>query len=354
MEKIIYKILEKLNYNGYEAYIVGGYVRDKILGLKNYDVDICTNAKPENVKEIFNLTTPEKFGCIHMSIDKYSIDMTTYRLESNYSNRKPSIKYTDNLYLDLERRDFTINSILMNKDEKIIDCFDGLKDLKSGIIKCIGNTNKKLTEDPLRILRAIRFSIIYNFKIDEDIINFLNINKELIKTLSYDRKLAEIDRIISSKNNICGLKKLKELDMLDVLEINYNDIVFTEKLGIYAQIEFSNKYVFKKKDKLYIEKIRELLKLKTINKETLYRYGLDINLIVADILKIKRNYVVSLYNSMPIRTRKDVNITYNDIVNLKDICYNNINSIYDNIEINILNGNLKNNLKDILKFLEKK
>ena len=91
MEKIIYKILEKLNYNGYEAYIVGGYVRDKILGLKNYDVDICTNAKPENVKEIFNLTTPEKFGCIHMSIDKYSIDMTTYRLESNYSNRKPSI-----------------------------------------------------------------------------------------------------------------------------------------------------------------------------------------------------------------------------------------------------------------------
>ena len=242
----------------------------------------------------------------------------------------------------------------MNKDEKIIDCFDGLKDLKSGIIKCIGNTNKKLTEDPLRILRAIRFSIIYNFKIDEDIINFLNINKKLIKTLSYDRKLTEIDKIISSKNNICGLKKLKELDMLDVLEINYNDIVFTEKLGIYAQIEFSNKYVFKKKDKLYIEKIRELLKLKTINKETLYRYGLDINLIVADILKIKRNYVLSLYNSMPIRTRKDVNITYNDIVNLKDICYNNINSIYDNIEINILNGNLKNNLKDILKFLEKK
>ena len=124
------------------------------------------------------------------------------------------------------------------------------------------------------MLRAIRFAIIYDLKLDKKILNFIKNNKDLIKEISYYRKKEELDRIFSSKNKLKGLKFLKELEILDVLEIDYDDVLYTEDIyGIYAQIKFSDNYPLTKESKKIIKDIREVLTIKEINNYTLYKYG---------------------------------------------------------------------------------
>ena len=249
MDKTIKDILIKIEEAGYKCFIVGGYVRDYVLGIKTNDVDICTNAKPDIIIDILNLNknTDINYGCIKMKIKDYSVDITTFRKEKNYINHTPTkIKYINNLKQDLKRRDFTCNQLLMDKNGNIIDYYNGLKDIKYSIIKCIGNTNKKLKEDPLRMLRALRFSIIYNFELDIKIIKFIKNNKDLIKNISYYRKKEELDKIIISKNRIKGLKIIKEYELCDVLDIEYDEININK--DIYKQIKFGDKYQIKKKN----------------------------------------------------------------------------------------------------------
>ena len=231
----IKKILEKLEASGFEAYVVGGYVRDTLLNIQTTDVDICTNALPKDIIKIFNSKGSKfSYGSISLTDDKYNFDITTYRSESNYNKRAPlNIEYISDLNEDLKRRDFTINALCMNKEGEIIDPLNGINDLNNKKIKTIGNTDEKLTEDPLRILRAIRFSIVLGFDLDEEILEFIKNKKHLIQTLSYTRRQEELNRIFASKNPEEGLKLLKELNLLKELEINYNNIIATKDvLGI--------------------------------------------------------------------------------------------------------------------------
>ena len=242
----------------------------------------------------------------------------------------------------------------MNSKDEIIDRFNGLRDLNNRIIKCIGNTNDKLLEDPIRILRAIRLSIIYDFKLDNDIIDFIKNNKILIKKISYYRKKEELDKIFSSNNKLVGLKKLKELNLLEVLELNYSEVKFTNDInGIYAQINICDKYSFSKETKKIISNIKEIIKLKEINNITLYKYGLYINSIAGEILGYNSAEINKMYKSLPIKTRKDIKITYKSIVKLNNNCYNSVNEIYRLLEENILNYSLRNKVKDIVKFIRK-
>lgn len=357
MDKVILKILKKLEKSGYSAFIVGGYVRDKLLGIESRDVDICTNALPKDVIKIFNLdkSTKDEYGRVNIKTKKYNIDITTFRSESDYKNHTPkSVTYVNDLKTDLKRRDFTINGLVMNSNEEIIDYYNGINDLNNKIIKCIGSTKIRLSEDSVRILRAIRFSIIYDFDIDDEILKFIDSNKNLIESISYFRKKEELDKILASNNKLKGLELIKKLNLCSVLGLKYDNIVYCKDiLGMYAQIDFSDKYQLTKNEKDIINDIRKILSIGNINNKTLYEYGLYINTIASEILGIDTIKVNHMYKNLPIKSRKDIKITIESIVKLNNNCYNGVNEIYKELENNILNGSLKNKSVDIVKFIRK-
>lgn len=357
MDKIILKILKKLEKYGYSAFIVGGYVRDKLLGIESRDVDICTNALPKDVIEIFKLdkSIKDEYGRVNIKTKKYNIDITTFRSESNYKNHTPkSVTYVNDLKTDLKRRDFTINGLVMNSNEEIIDYYNGINDLNIKKIKCIGSTKIRLSEDPLRMLRAIRFSIIYNFDIDEEIIKFIEENKNLVESISYFRKKEELDKILACNNKIKGLELIKKLNLCSALGLKYDNIVYCKDIfGMYAQINFSDKYQLTKNEKDIIRNIRNILSIGEINNKTLYDYGLYINSIAGEILGFDSIKINHMYKNLPINSKKDIKITLESIVKLNNNCYNGVNEIYRDLETNILNGSLKNKSKDIVRFIRK-
>ena len=356
MDKFIVNILKKIEKNGFEAFVVGGYVRNNLLGINSRDVDICTNALPKDIIKIFNLKkdTKDNYGSVNIITKKYNIDITTYRKESNYNLHKPEVEFINNIDDDLERRDFTINAILLNSNNELIDKYNGIEDLNNKLLKCIGNTKEKLTNDPLRILRALRFSIIYDLKLDKEILNFIKKNKELIKKVSYFRRKEELDKIFTSKNKIKGLDLLKDLNLLNELEIDYDNVVYTEDInGIYSQITFNKNYSFSKETKKIISSVKEIIELGNIDNHTLYKFGLYINSIAGNILGIDYSKINKMYNKLPIKSKKDIKISYKSIVKLNNNCYNNINDLIKNIEKNILDGKLKNKTSDIVRFIRK-
>lgn len=358
MNNSIKKILNKLEKNGFEAYVVGGYVRDYLLNITSYDVDICTNALPKDIIKVFKIKKGvSNYGSIGFKIGKYNYDITTYREDGEYNNHKPkSIKYVDNLLIDLKRRDFRINSICMNSEGKIFDYLNGKEDIHNKLVKTIGSTDIRLNEDPVRILRAIRFAIILDFNLDEEIISFIKNNKDLLKSISYTRKKQELEKILTSKNAVKGLNYLKELELLDELEIKYDKIVnVSDILGMWAQMEFSLKYQFTKQSLTIINQIKEIVSYGKIDSYVLLKYGLYVSLVAGEILGYSREDINKMDKQMPIHKISDVKINNNDIMNLLDIDGSpKLRVIYDDIVDEILKGKVKNNKRDIKKYIIKK
>ena len=162
------RILGELNRNGYEAYAVGGCVRDAILGREPQDWDITTAAKPEQVKAVFSRTldTGIQHGTVTVMVDHVGYEVTTYRIDGEYedSRHPKEVSYTLNLLEDLRRRDFTINAMAYNEECGLVDAFDGVGDLQKGIIRCVGDARERFSEDALRMLRALRFAAQLGFK----------------------------------------------------------------------------------------------------------------------------------------------------------------------------------------------
>ena len=252
----VFEILNILNNNGYEAYIVGGFVRDYLLNIKSNDYDICTNALYEDLKDLFDVSD-NNYGSFKINYKGTLYEVTTFRKDLNYiNNRKPEhIIYVKTLYEDLQRRDFTINTICMDKDKNIIDLLNGRDDLNNKLIKVVGDTDKKISEDALRILRAIRFATTLNFKLDDNLYNSIKKYNYLVKDLSYYRKRQELDKIFQSNNIDYGIKLLKELELDKYLEINL-DFKKTDLLGIWAQINNMN-YPFTKQELKIIKDYKE-------------------------------------------------------------------------------------------------
>ena len=165
-------ILHILENAGYEAYVVGGCVRDSILGRNPDDWDITTSASPYEIKELFRRTvdTGIQHGTVTVMMDKEGFEVTTYRIDGDYADsRHPSeVQFTGSLREDLQRRDFTINAMAYNDEEGIIDIFGGVADLKRNVIRCVGNAKERFSEDALRILRAIWFAAQLGFEIEEE------------------------------------------------------------------------------------------------------------------------------------------------------------------------------------------
>ena len=225
-------IIDIFYKNNYEAFMVGGCVRDSLLGLVPKDYDIATSALPNVTQSLFKKTIPTgiQHGTITVVLDNESLEVTTYRTEGKYiNNRCPeSVEFISNIKDDLSRRDFTVNAIAYNNKDGLIDYFNGIEDIKNKIIRTVGNPNKRFQEDALRMLRAIRFSCQLGFKIEENTYLAIKANYKLIKKISIERVRDELCKILITDNPCEGLNLLKDTGILKIIipEV-YNLIEYT-------------------------------------------------------------------------------------------------------------------------------
>jgi len=191
-----------LQEHGYEAYAVGGCVRDAMLGRKPQDWDITTSALPQQVKALFRRTidTGIQHGTVTVLLEKEGFEVTTYRVDGKYEDgRHPTeVSFTASLAEDLKRRDFTINAMAYNEAEGLVDMFHGAEDLKQGIIRCVGVAKERFSEDALRILRAFRFSAQLDFAIEEETLQAAGELAETLKKISAERIYAELTKLVLS------------------------------------------------------------------------------------------------------------------------------------------------------------
>ena len=225
-------IIGKLYENGYEAFAVGGCVRDAIMGRTPHDWDITTSARPEEVKAIFNKTidTGIKHGTVTVMLKGVGYEVTTYRIDGEYEDgRHPSeVLFTKNLSEDLKRRDFTINAMAYNDKAGVIDLFGGVDDLEKKTIRCVGNATERFTEDALRILRAVRFSAQLDFSIDESTYNAIYELSDMLALISRERIQEEMTKLITSP---------KPDKIMDIYKLALGKYVFADTMLANAKEE---------------------------------------------------------------------------------------------------------------------
>lgn len=198
------RIIQNLNEGGFEAYAVGGCVRDTLLGRKPEDWDITTSARPEQVKALFRRTidTGILHGTVTVMSDGTGYEVTTYRIDGVYEDgRHPKeVAFTSELLEDLKRRDFTVNAMAYSHKTGIVDAFGGAKDLKKRVIRCVGNPMERFGEDALRILRAIRFGAQLDFSIEENTYQAISRIAPNIAKVSKERIQAELTKLLKSRH----------------------------------------------------------------------------------------------------------------------------------------------------------
>lgn len=217
--------IEILCNSGHSAYIVGGAVRNLIMGIPVNDWDITTSALPEETIQLFRdfrtIETGIKHGTVTVIIDGMSLEITTYRIEKGYSdNRHPDkVEFTDRVEDDLSRRDFTVNAIAYSPKNGLVDPFGGCEDITKKTIRCVGNPDKRFGEDALRILRALRFSSVLGFEIDRETAESIHQNKHLLKNISAERIFVELSKLLCGKNAADILHEYKDVIFLIIPEL---------------------------------------------------------------------------------------------------------------------------------------
>lgn len=212
------EIVDKLEERGFETYLVGGCVRDELLSRDNFDIDITSQARPDEILEVFKdyktIDIGKKFGTIKVILNLREYEITTMRKENAYDDKRhPSlVYYTDDIYEDLKRRDFTINAMAKRK-EIIIDPFNGQDDLENKIIRAVGNPYDRISEDMLRSLRAVRFATVLGFDIDKDLKEA--IRSQSINDISKERIQDEVNKILLATRPSRGIRILDELNLLE-------------------------------------------------------------------------------------------------------------------------------------------
>ncbi len=203
LPKQVNEIIKVLQEHGYEAYAVGGCVRDSALGRKPEDWDITTSATPEETKALFHRTfdTGIEHGTVTVLLDHEGFEVTTYRVDGDYEdNRHPKeVTFTRNLREDLLRRDFTINAMAYNEKDGLVDVFGGMHDLEAGVIRCVGNARQRFSEDALRILRGVRFAAQLGFEIEEDTRSGMRELADTLQNISAERIQIELIKMLTSK-----------------------------------------------------------------------------------------------------------------------------------------------------------
>lgn len=216
-------VLDALTDEGFEAYLIGGIVRDTLLKRECHDIDICTSALPDDIIRVADLRgwrTSEvgrAFGCIIVTVEGKSYEVVTFRGESygTDSHRPSEVYYGVSLEEDVKRRDFTMNGLAMRADGTVIDLVGGQADIKSRIVRCIGDGKARFAEDALRAYRACRFSAQLGFDLDEAIVPAIAHNLSRVRGLSVERVRAELDKTLLSSHPARGLKAMMDSGLLD-------------------------------------------------------------------------------------------------------------------------------------------
>lgn len=342
------EIVDKIIKEGFECYIVGGYVRDYLLGYDSKDIDICTNAKIEDIIRIFNGKgiAYKNYYSYHIKDEPYTYDITSYRKELQYKKNKPvQIEYAKDLKTDLLRRDFTINTFAIDQNNKLIDMLNAKSDLDNRIIKVVGNTKEKLTEDKTRIIRAIRFSCTLDFKLDSEIKLFLKENGKLLNQIPKEYIRKELDKIFESNHYDKFFNLVKEYNLGKYLNISFNEIKTSyDKYGVWAQIETT--LPFSKQEKVIISCISNIIKKGSISTKDLIIYNDIITKNASYILNV--NQIIESFDK--IHSIIDMDITLIEIIKYINPLY--IKEVYKHLERKILNGELENSKNEIINYLK--
>ena len=248
--KNVDKIFRLFDSYGYECYLVGGCVRDMIMYTEPHDYDFCTNATPEQMKEICEstgyeyYTMGEKYGTITIRIDADMFECTTYRFDAEYSDgRRPDkVIFSDNLKDDIVRRDFTVNAMAINQYGDLIDLVNGKKDCADCIIRCVGNPEERFREDGLRILRAVRFAIKCGFEVEGNTLQAMIDNIDMLDHIATERIWNELDIILHQKEAERLLDEFRFVfkKILDICGIDSNKYHYSSAYGMLSRYNASN------------------------------------------------------------------------------------------------------------------
>jgi tRNA nucleotidyltransferase (CCA-adding enzyme) len=383
-------VLRKLMDAGYEAYFVGGSVRDYLLSKPISDVDIATSATPNEVKSIFPKTVDIgiEHGTVLVLFKNQSYEVTTFRTESDYEDyRRPKdVTFIRNLTEDLKRRDFTMNAIAMNADGSLIDPFHGQEAIQNKIIQTVGNANERFQEDALRMMRAIRFVSQLSFKLEEKTLLSLSNLAPLLEKIAIERKRVEFEKLLNGKNrkkaiqimletNVCmflpGLNNRQELIgrilLFDLDELNKKEMW---SLLLYClSIQEHEVEGFLRNWRLPLKEIREIQRMlyflyKRLKQEwsliDLYNTKPEnieaVEKLYQSIKEFKDSYAISrllgLYENLVIKERSEMQVTGNDLIAWYQRAGGPwVKELLSEIELAVLEGkivNQKNKIKEWL------
>lgn len=366
-------ILKTFNKNGFEAYFVGGCVRDFLLDKDFSDIDITTNALPEQVKNIFpkSIDTGIQHGTVTILVNGESYEVTTFRKEDEYVNHRApdKVEFVSDLKEDLDRRDFTINAMALDYKGKLFDFHNGEADLKNKIIKTVNDPNERFFEDALRMLRAFRFSSRLGFDIDSNTLVAIKRNAKLIEYVSIERIVNEFRKLLEGKGNINSMQLMLNsmlnsyipfLKDIEVIE-DFSEYTFCQSLYILLKmnnISFDDLKSLKLSNK-ELKQIKEYEKINTDFKNDiqleliLYKYNIEDVGFICSYFKYEDESEIEKIK-LPITSFNDIDIESEEIIafiNRKPGPW--IKEIIVLLEYEILLNGLVNNKKNILDFLTK-
>ena len=372
------EVLKIMEMNGYEAYFVGGFVRDFILKYEPNDIDIATNALPEQLENIFEvIKTGIKYNSITIVYEGYQFEATTYRIEGAYhDNRHPVYQIASSLTDDLKRRDFTINAMAMNKDFLIVDLFDGQVDIKNKVIKTVYDPYRRFNEDALRMLRACYFSAKLGFEIEHETFNAIKKLSHLVQSLSQDRICWELEKLVNSKYANIGIKYLIDTNIAPYL-VNFKDGLYIlnsnskmkfnwkEFLAIsfYDHVNDLNEIHLKSTLAKEVKEAITLAKKEPKNRFTnadLFDFGKEVALIANKInvvysgAKDQSKLINDNYDNLAIHTLMELSVKGQDIIDNVKLQNNKMVSvILQDVKEKVLLNKLENKKECIIKYIKK-
>jgi tRNA nucleotidyltransferase (CCA-adding enzyme) len=345
-------VLNKLEIAGFEAYFVGGSVRDYLLNKEISDVDIATSATPEEVKKIFTKTVDVgiEHGTVLVLFNGGSYEITTFRSEAEYQDfRRPSeVSFIRNLKEDLQRRDFTMNAIGMDRDGSLIDPFGGQSDIQKKVIQTVGKAEERFREDALRMMRAVRFVSQLSFTIEHITLNALKIHTHLLEHIAVERKRVEFEKLLMGNNRKFALRLMLETELYKYLpemskhQKNLEDLqkypmeqldrkemwvllIYCLKLEGKGIESFLRNWRLPLKEIKEIQLILQFTRLRLVQEWTLpqlFTAGKDVIISVEKLYQtishLKRdetiNHWVDRYERLPIKEKSEVEVTGSDIM----------------------------------------
>ncbi|MCC5180102.1 CCA tRNA nucleotidyltransferase [Staphylococcus aureus] len=384
-------ILEQIQDNGFEAYYVGGSVRDYVMGRNIHDIDITTSATPDEIESIFSHTIPvgKEHGTINVVFNDENYEVTTFRAEEDYvDHRRPSgVTFVRDLYEDLQRRDFTMNAIAMDTAYKLYDYFDGQQDINNRIIRTVGIAEERFQEDALRMIRCLRFQSQLSFDIAMETFEAMRTQMADIKFLSIERIVIELTKLmrgINVEESFNHLKSLKAFnympyfEQLDMNQINVTEPIDLELLIAIVSVKFDINYSLKplklsnrqvKDINQYIQIMNALPSIITKEQSKMFVYDYDTNLIknvmvAADVLKandiqghepliVNLQTIDETLHRLPMHNRKDMMVNGGVLMahlNAKSGPW--LKDVLRQIEIAIVTGKVSNEETEILKWVD--